>query len=453
MITGIVRLLRRRVTAAVLGQVTQAAAGVVLQVAAARELGAGGLATFSVAYGAIVLATAICSGLVGDSLTVLSRTDPGIRAGLLVCTAGVVVVAGACATAVGVSTDALPVWASIVAGMATGVFIIEDTLRRLLMAVGRFGRLPSVDLTSLAVALGVLAVASVGRDLALSDFIVALFLGQTAASVVAWVQLPAPERPRGPWRRPSITAVVSFGTWRAAAQAIRPTLLTLVRLTSIAIVGATAYGPVEAARIYAAPTLILVAGIGTFLLPHFVATVPAGAARALRSADRAAALLGFAVAGVGAVAALALPLVGPWVVGEEYLVPLVPVVGWSAYAVASAVLLPYASLASVLRRQRRVLALRSLEVVSIGIVLLLLTASGSGAQWAPLALTTGPLLAAAAVRWTVLLPLTRSPAGRERPDGDTRGQDIPGRVVAGTDASHPAPLTTRRSGCGDRGEP
>ncbi|HJX42977.1 MAG TPA: hypothetical protein VJ352_04820, partial [Geodermatophilus sp.] len=82
-------LLRRPVTGALAGQVTQAVAGLALQVTAARELGAGGLAVFSLAYGAIVLVTAVCSGLVGDSLTVLDRTRPGVRAGLHVAAAGV----------------------------------------------------------------------------------------------------------------------------------------------------------------------------------------------------------------------------------------------------------------------------------------------------------------------------------------------------------------------------
>src|SRR4051812_35667750 len=78
----LVALLRRPATGAVFGQVTQAFAGLVLSVAAARFLGAAGLATFSLVYGAVVLATAVTSGLVGDSLTVLDRHEPGLRAGL-----------------------------------------------------------------------------------------------------------------------------------------------------------------------------------------------------------------------------------------------------------------------------------------------------------------------------------------------------------------------------------
>ena len=92
-------LLRRPATGAVAGQVSQAAAALVLQVAAARELGAAGLATFSLVYGAIVLVTAVASGLVGDSLTVLDRTERGTRAALHVWAVAVAAGAGVLGTA------------------------------------------------------------------------------------------------------------------------------------------------------------------------------------------------------------------------------------------------------------------------------------------------------------------------------------------------------------------
>ncbi len=44
----------------------------------------------------------------------------------------------------------------------------------------------------------------------------------------------------------------------------------MLRVLLVAAAGAAAYGPLEAARVYTAPTLTLVAGIGSFLLPHFV---------------------------------------------------------------------------------------------------------------------------------------------------------------------------------------
>ena len=405
--TRLLRLLRRPATGALAGQATQAVAGLALQVAAARELGAAGLAAFSLGYGVIVLVTAVCSGLVGDSLTVLDRRDPGIRAGLHVATALVSGAAGAAGCALAVVTGAFSPWAGVLLGLATAAFIVEDTLRRLLMATGRFWSLPAVDLTSLGLALGALVLLGTTGALTLTSFVVALLAGQTGAAVVAWMQLAPGERPRGPWRRPALGSVVSFGVWRAAAQSVRPALLTLLRLLVVGVAGAAAYGPLEAARVYTAPTLILVAGMGSFLLPLFGALRTRGPAVGLRTADRAAVGLALAVSAIGVVAVAALPWLGPLLTGGGNAVPVDAVAGWVVYAVAGAVLLPYSGLASVYDGQRRVLALRSLEFVSlVGVLLLVLFVDGAIA-WAPLVLALGAAGTALAVRQSVVVPLAR----------------------------------------------
>jgi O-antigen/teichoic acid export membrane protein len=400
-------VLRRRVTGAVVGQATQAIAGLALQVAAARTLGAGGFATFALAYGVLVLATAVCSGLVGDSLTVLDRTEDRVRAGLHVWT--VMVSAGAAVVGVTAAlvSGMVPVWAGVLLGLASAAFIVEDTLRRLLMATGRFWSLPAVDGTSLLLALATLGVAEWSGSLSLSSFVLALLVGQSGAALVAWWRLPVAERRRGPWRRPGLRAVASFGAWRAAAQTIRPTSLTLLRIIVVAAVGAAAYGPLEAARVYTAPTLILVAGMGSFLLPHFVALRDRPAQDSLRVADRAALGLALGVTLLGLAALALLPWFGPVITGGDFGVPGLAVAGWSAYAVAASVLLPYAGLASVHGGQRRVLAMRGLEFGSLGLVLLLVLLVDGGAAWSPVALALGPALAAVVVRQRVVVPLTR----------------------------------------------
>jgi hypothetical protein len=119
------------------------------------------------------------------------------------------------------------------------------------------------------------------------------------------------------------------------------------------------------------------------------------------------------VAVIGATALAALPLLGSLLTGGEFAVPVASVLGWSCYAVASAVLLPYSGVATVYRRQRRVLALRGLEFVSLTVVVLLLLVPDGGAQWTPLALAIGPLITAVAVRRLVLRPLV----GRETDRG------------------------------------
>ena len=405
--TGLLRVLRRPAAGALTGQATSALAGLVLQVAAARELGAAGLAAFSLAYGAIVLATAICSGLVGDSLTVLDRDDPGIRAGLHVGTAVVSGAAGLVGCAVAVATGVLPPWAGLLLGLATAAFIVEDTLRRLLMATGRFWSLPAVDVSSTVLALAVLVAAGRSGELTLTSFVLALLVARTGAAGLAWVLLPAAERPRGPWRRPALAVVTSFGAWRAASQAVRPALLTVLRIMVVALAGAAAYGPLEAARVYTAPTLVLVAGLGSFLLPHFVGLRSRGPAAGLRTADRAAAGLALAVGAIGVGAVVALPWLGPLLTGGGYDVPVVAVAGWALYAVAGAVLLPFSGLAAVHGVQRRVLALRGLEFAALGLAALLVVRVDGAVPWVPLVLAVGPLLAAVAVRQSVVLPIVR----------------------------------------------
>ncbi|MDP9428218.1 MAG: hypothetical protein M3Q47_04780 [Actinomycetota bacterium] len=401
------RLLGRRATAAVLGQGTQALAGLALQVAAARLLGAGGLAVFALVYGALVLGTAVCSGLVGDSLTVLDRADRGTRAGLHVWTALVSTGAGLAGAGAALVSGLVPVWAGLLLGPACAAFVVEDTLRRLLMATGRYRALPAVDLTSLAGTLAPLGVAGLTGGVTPASFVVALLVGQASAAAVAWWRVPSPERPRGPWRRPDLQGVASFGVWRAAAQTVRPGSLTLLRVLLVAAAGAAAYGPLEAARVYTAPTLTLVAGIGSFLLPHFVGLRGRPLAESLRVADRVAAGLAAGVGGVGVAGLLALPLLGPALTGGDYAVPAAAVVGWSVYAVAGAVLLPYSSLASVHGGQRRVLGLRALEFGSLGAVATLVLVAPGAVAWAPLALALGPALAALAVRQSVVVPMAR----------------------------------------------
>jgi O-antigen/teichoic acid export membrane protein len=403
----VVRLLRRPATGAVLGQGTQALAGMVLQVAAARALGAGGLAAFALVYGALVLATAVCSGLVGDSLTVLDRTDPQVRAGLHVWTALICAAAGLAGAAAALGSGMVPAWVGLLLGGACAAFIVEDTLRRLLMATGRFWALPAVDMTSLVLALGTLLVAGLTGGLSLSSFVVALLVGQSGAALAAWWWLPVAERPRGPWRRPALRSVASFGVWRAAAQTIRPGTLTMLRVLVVAALGGTVYGPLEAGRVYTAPTLLLVAGLGSFLLPHYVTLRDRAAADSLRVADRAALGLVLGVGAIGVVALVLLPWAGPALTGGDYPVPATAVAGWSVYAMASAALLPYAGMAAVHGGQRRVLALRATEFAALAVVLVLVLVVDGGAQWTPLALSLGPGLAAIAVRRRVVAPIVR----------------------------------------------
>jgi O-antigen/teichoic acid export membrane protein len=203
---------------------------------------------------------------------------------------------------------------------------------------------------------------------------------------------------------------------------VRPGLLTALRLVVVAALGAAAYGPLEAARVYTAPTLILVQGLGSYLLPHYVATRDRSPRRAIRAADGAALGLAAAVAAITAVAVVLQPVVEPLLTGGKYAVPVLCIVGWGAYAVSAAFLLPYSGLATVHRRQRRVLFLRLLEFAALGVVVWLVYRVPDGALWAPLALAIGPVLVAVAVRQFILRPLART---ESVPDADEAPAPLP----------------------------
>lgn len=397
---------RFRLISAVAGQASQAFGGLVLSVAAAHLLGAAGLAVFSLVYGAIVLVTALSSGLIGDSLTVLDRADVAVRSALVRLTAVLAVGAGLGAGLLGAGVGPLNGGEALVTGAATTAFMLQDAARRALMAVRRYWRLTAVDALSLVVTVAVIAAGTV----AYGHASLSLMLGSLAAGQMASAGLGAgllPRRLRLRWfrPRPALREVWSFGIWRAAGQAIRPTVLTLMRSVVIVGLGAAAYGPLEAARVYTAPTLVLVTGVGSFLLPHYVAGSHLPARRNLRVADRAAVLLCAAASAVGILAVLLAPYLSPVVAGADVRVPVLAVAGWSVYAAGCAILLPYAQLAAVYRRQRQALMLRAIEAVSL---LLVLAVSFLLPRWvslAPAMLAIGPCLTAAVLRHRVLVPL------------------------------------------------
>src|SRR4051794_7583590 len=89
---------RRSAAGAVVAQFSQAAASFLLTVAAARYLGSAEFGVLALLVGALVLGTAVMTGFVGDSLTVLDRYDARIRTALelwCVCIATGLMVVGA----------------------------------------------------------------------------------------------------------------------------------------------------------------------------------------------------------------------------------------------------------------------------------------------------------------------------------------------------------------------
>jgi O-antigen/teichoic acid export membrane protein len=387
-------------------QVSQAVASFALQLLAARDLGARGLGLFALLYGGIVLATALSTGFVGDSLTVLDRSQPSIRSGLQRWLLAISAFAGIVGAVV-VSVTGLVSWRSaLLYAIAMAVFMIEDALRRLLMALLRFWYIVAVDTTSLVVSIAFLAVVRLtGHHLKISDFLVALVLGQIAATVVAVPLLVQSERWIAPWRPAKLREVMSFGVWRGMQQGLRPSTLQIMRTMVVAAAGTVAFGQLEAARVYMAPALLIVQGAGSFLFAMYARTRDLSLRQVMARADRATVALLFVSIGLGALAALGAHALGPLITGGKYALDRRAVFGWAMYAASSAAALPFASLGAVRGRQVRVLLIRALDSsLSVALVALLVFAAHAPLWLAPYGLAVGPFVGAAIIRQRVLRP-------------------------------------------------
>ncbi len=217
---------------------------------ALRLMGVEGLAKYALLFGIVVIATAVVTGLVGDSLTVLDRSDPSVRAGLrswgfLAC--AVVSVVPAVVALVG--GDVAAGQAALFA-LSTYAFVIVELLRRLLMACLRFWSLVVVDVSSLLVSLAIVAGTwRYSPSVTLGTFLVALLVGQSAAVVAALTRLPRSERWLAFGARRDLAAVWRYGSWRAMQQMLRPSMLAGVRAVAVVTAGLAVYGELEVARV------------------------------------------------------------------------------------------------------------------------------------------------------------------------------------------------------------
>lgn len=404
------RRLARPGAVAILAQVWQAAGSFALQVIAAHLLGAPGLALVSLCLGVIVLATAVSSGVVGDSLTVLDRRDPGIRGGLI---AWILLLALVGATVGGlgmIASGTLAPLAALAFVAALVAFMIEDVLRRVHMALLRFASLLVIDTVAFVAALLVVVGAAVSGLTSVPTFLLAIAVGQVAGAVAAWLLLPRQERVLTRPGRAGARVVAAFGLWRGAQVALTPTIQTAARIVVVAVVGAAALGHLEAGRIYMAPAMLAVQGFGSYLFATYARRADAPLSDLTRLAARSAAALSAGAVVLGVLAVLLVPVLGPIVSGNSFSIDPVVVLGWASVAAATAWLQPFASLAATRGAQRRVFAVRLVDTVAAP------TALWVGLAWLampsaamPYVLAAGLLLAGALVRLLVLRPLARAP--------------------------------------------
>ncbi|GAA5109375.1 hypothetical protein GCM10023339_09370 [Alloalcanivorax gelatiniphagus] len=391
---------------ALVAQVAQALANFVVQVVAARELGASGVGTFALLFGTIVMVTAVSSGLVGDSLTVLDRHEQAVRSALWRITWTLVAAAAVLALLVGCSVLSVP--AGVLFATSVATYVVADLARRVLMARLEFWLLVVTDGAALLVTAGVLVAGSVTGDLRLEHFLAALTAGQLTAAVVATRLLPPHERLRPPSGWGDWRAVLGYGSWRAVQQFVRPTTLNAARWLVLVAAGTAAVGVLEVTRVLVAPAMLLVQGVGSYLFASYASDRDRPTAQLRARADRAAAVMLVGAAAVGAVVAVSLPLLEDLVTDGSFELSVVAVLGWSCYAASCAAVMPYGSLAAVRGRQAAVLLVRLVDsVLSLLLVAVLLLGLGVDAQVTPWLLSAGAFFGGLLCRQVLLSGSTR----------------------------------------------
>ncbi|WP_235497614.1 O-antigen ligase family protein [Frankia sp. R43] len=336
-----------------------------VQLAAARALGADRFGALVLLVSCLVLCTALYTAFVGDALTVLGRDDPAVRGAVLV--AHGVLVTSAAGVGFGVAIGLAGLGPGVGAAYA-GLIVLwlhEELGRRALMAGLSFWKLAANDAGYVAVTLLTLTAAgAAGMTVSLLMVILAMGAGAAVAIGLAFGQLPLAQlRPAWPTAG-LVREVAGFAVWRSLQAGLTPALLFTARVLISAVAGRGVLGQVEAARLMIAPAQTVVAAAGNVLLPAFAAD---GATSARRARRASVALIGATVL-VGAVALL---VVGPFadlVVGPGVEVPRGAVLAWSVYCCALAAGLPAAT-ALVARRRTRTVFLAWLGDALVGVTL------------------------------------------------------------------------------------
>jgi O-antigen/teichoic acid export membrane protein len=400
---------RRTGIAAIAAQGAMAAGGFALQVLAARSLGVSGLGAFGLLYGTLVWANGIISGFIGDSLIVLDRHEPAVRAALQ---NWLLLISAFCAVAgfvVPWTTGFVDFPTALAFGGAVFVFLIEAALRSLLMATLMFWRMAAIDTTSFLTMVLLLLFAP---RVTLAWLFLGLMVGQLAAVAVGIFLLPTRERWLARTLPAEHRAVAAYGLWRGLSQAVHPALLALMRVIVIATVGLAAAGELEAARIYTSPALLVLMGLAGFLFANYALSKSQPMQAAVRSTDREALALMLITLVVSICAVSAIPLIGRLITGHN--ISVLAVVGWLVYTLSIAMVAPYNLLAAARGRQAAVLVVAfATSMLSLVLVTALALTVGS-ADWVPFGLALGPFASAVVIRQYVLLSKWHRTSVRER---------------------------------------
>ncbi|MBA2624260.1 MAG: hypothetical protein H0U89_01430 [Acidimicrobiia bacterium] len=363
-------------------QATAALSSFVLQLGAARNLGASRYGTFTILLAALVLLAALHGGLVGDTRTVLDRTAPHLRGPLAVTStvfaATSFAVGGLGSWSFGL-LDAAPAAGF---GLLAAFWVLEDGGRRIFMARLEFWRLVANDLSYAAgtvVVLGILA--SGGHTLSLADFLLSMGCGALTAVLVARVQLPREELAHGAVTAAGLREVATFGSWRAAQAGIRPLATLVLRALVRVLASSSALGRLEVARLAVAPALILANGVGSFLLPYHATRRRSTGTDPVPSPGPVAVLVALTLA-YGAVVTVLAPRLADVATGGRVTVDAAAVAGWSIFAAAVAAGIPAGTAVLARGRSSLVFRLRAVDsVVGLVVAIALTVISASLAPW------------------------------------------------------------------------
>jgi hypothetical protein len=289
-------------------------------------------------------------------------------------------------------------------GLAVIMFVVEDVMRRMLMASIRFWSIVIVDTSAFVVSVAVVVGARATGSVSLATFLVALAVGQAVAVVVGVVCLPASERWLARGVSPKLAPVWRYGSWRATQQLVRPSMLAVIRVVVAVAASIALYGEIEAARVYIAPAMLAVGGVASYLFASNARDRTSTLAQLRSRADWAVIRLGVGVAFLGLAGVLRVPVLGPLLVPGNGSLNRVAVAGWSAYAAATAMVTPYGALAAVRGRQAAVLGLRVLESVASIVGIALLLAAGGSEFLVPAVLAACALVSGLAIRMLLLTP-------------------------------------------------
>ncbi|MEM1332915.1 MAG: O-antigen ligase family protein, partial [Actinomycetota bacterium] len=414
-----------------------------LQLVSLREIGFAGFGAFSVLFGVLITVNSIQSGWLGDSLTVLDRFEPGIRRALVTSQLAIIGLTFLVTVVLALPVAGVDRSTALLFGLASVAWVVEETLRRLLIARREFWQLVMNDAAFAVGAFGLIALVAVSGDpLTLQTLVLALLSGAAVAIAVGVIQLPGHELSRGLLGPSRLADVARFAVWRAAQVGLRPGSQAVIRVVVVAAASYEALGQLEAARVLLAPILTVVNGAGVYLLPTYSAQARRGE-RARPAVPLAMALIGAAAAAYGVIALVLRTPLTELLTDRDEAVTALAVIAWTAFSVGFGAGVPAGNALVARGRSRDAFTVRVADA-GVGIVVASALAVFADVDAVPLGLALGTVVGAIGLlrRLRTLPPaeLDSPPVASALPEIDERGPaPVPG-VVDRSDDVVPAAL-------------